>query len=201
VGYDKNGQAQMAWVQGVTGDNGFTATRIGNDPNGSGNLTDLTTGTGTYTASVNASGVQFSNNGGETSSTGVFLNGSPENTFQDAGWANGGALSGFSFTLTNSKLEANQTEAGYFSYSGSKFDAEFALARAGMQYTGLGLNFGYDEFRSPGDSGTGANSAHFNVRWLYLNPIVGIPSVGGNMHFGEHNPFVSPYEHTLEQLK
>jgi RHS repeat-associated protein len=72
VGTDKNGNAQMAWVQGVTGDNGFTATQIGNDANG--NLVDRTTGTGTYTADVTGSGVQLSNNGGATSATGVFLN-------------------------------------------------------------------------------------------------------------------------------
>jgi RHS repeat-associated protein len=60
VGYDKNGNAQTATVQGVTGDNGFTATQIGNDANG--NLVDRTTGTGAYTADVTGSGVQLSNN-------------------------------------------------------------------------------------------------------------------------------------------
>ena len=73
-GTDKS--PQMAWVQGVTGENGFTATLIGNE---NGSLVDKTTGTGTYTASVNGSGVQFSNNGGLTSSTGVFVNGTPSN--------------------------------------------------------------------------------------------------------------------------
>ncbi len=55
VGTDKNGNAQMAWVQGATGDNGFTATQIGNDANG--NLVDRTTGTGAYSADVTGSGV------------------------------------------------------------------------------------------------------------------------------------------------
>jgi hypothetical protein len=128
-GTDQN--PQMAWVQGVTGDQGFVATRIGNDPNGSGNLVDLTTGTGTYTASVNGSGVQFSNNGGETSSTGVFVNGTPWTSFQDAGWANGGALSGTMFTLTNSKLESHQTEAGFFTFAGTSKQLAAALERAG----------------------------------------------------------------------
>ena len=73
-------------VQGKTDEHGkFTATVIGNE---NGNLVDKTTGTGTYTASANGSGVQFSNNGGQTSSTGVFVNGTPQNTFQDAGFAN-----------------------------------------------------------------------------------------------------------------
>ena len=81
VGYDKNGKAQTAWVQGVTNaDKSFTATLIGNaNPDGSGGLVDKTTGTGAYTASVNGNGVQFSNNGGQSSSTGVYLNGSPNN--------------------------------------------------------------------------------------------------------------------------
>ena len=92
-------------MQGVTNaDKSFTATLIGNqNPNGTGPLVDKTTGTGTYTASANGSGVQFSNNGGQTSSSGVFVNGTPETTFQDAGFANGGALSGFSFTLTKAR--------------------------------------------------------------------------------------------------
>jgi hypothetical protein len=114
-------------VQGVTNaDKSFTATLIGNqNADGTGPLVDKTTGTGTYSASVNGS-VQFSNNGGQTSSAGVFVNGTPQTTFQDAGFANGGALSGFNFTLTNSKMEANQTEAGYFSFSGTP-------AQAGVQ--------------------------------------------------------------------
>lgn len=152
VGYDKNGKAQQAWVQGVTKDGKFTATQIGNaDPNDPHSpLVDKTTGTGTYTASVNGSGVQFSNNGGQTSSTGVFVNGTDFTHFQDAGWANGGAQSGFGFTLTNSKLEANQTEAGFFDYSGTAAQAGQALINAGFGYQHVGLNFGFDEYRSRG---------------------------------------------------
>jgi RHS repeat-associated protein len=132
VGYDSKGNAQTALVQGVTNsDKSFTATQIGNDANG--NLVDKTTGTGSYTASVNGSGVNFSNNGGQSSSTGVFVNGTPQTTFQDAGFANGGALSGFNFTLTNSKMEANQAEAGTFSFSGTPEQAGAALQRAGFQ--------------------------------------------------------------------
>ena len=198
-GTDKN--PQMAWVQGVSGKDGFTATRIGNDPNGSGNLVDLTTGTGTYTGSVNGSGVQFSNNGGETSSTGVFVNGTPQNTFQDAGWANGNALSGFTFTLTNSKMEAGQTEAGTFFGIGNKDQVERAIEAAGFKYHFLGFDRHFDEYRSPGDR-TGANSGHFNVSELHQNPKVGVPITPGNMHFGEHNPFSglgAAWEHTKEQ--
>ena len=191
MGYDSSGKAQQAWVQGTTDDNGkFTATRIGNDPNGSGNLVDLTTGTGTYTASVNGSGVQFSNNGGQTSSTGVFVNGTPRNTFQDAGWANGNALTGFRFTLTNSKLEANQTEAGFFSFAGTLDQAGQALSNAGFHSWGpFGLDLGFNEYRSSGTGWFGANSGHFNVQRADTDPLSTVPKVTGNMHFGESNPF------------
>ena len=186
VGYDKNGVAQTATVQGVTNaDKSFTATQIGNDANG--NLVDKTTGTGSYTASANGSGVQFSNNGGQTSSTGVFVNGTPQNTFQDAGFANGGALSGFTFTLTNSKLEAGQTEAGSFTFAGTPDQAGAALQKAGFNPRS-GENVGMNEYRSPGSFWTGANSAHFNVFQIGLKPWLSVPQAQGDMHFGEHDP-------------
>jgi hypothetical protein len=52
---------------------------------------------GGYTAGVNGSGCF--NDGGQSSSSGVFVNGTPQTTLQDSGFANGGALSGFNFTL------------------------------------------------------------------------------------------------------
>jgi RHS repeat-associated protein len=188
VGYDKNGKAQTAWVQGVTNNGQFTATLIGNDANG--NLVDKTTGTGTYTASVNGSGVQFSNNGGQTSSTGVFVNGTPQTTFQDAGWANNNALTGFNFTLTNSKLEADQLEAGTFTFNGTPDQAGAALLRAGfIQHNSSWFEPGFNTFRSPGSFLTGANSGHFNIYEINLNPLSSVPQAQGNMHFGEHDPF------------
>jgi RHS repeat-associated protein len=64
VGFDKNGAAQTALVQGVTNsDKSFTATQIGNDANGG--LVDKTTGTGSYSANVSGSGVQFSQDWGK----------------------------------------------------------------------------------------------------------------------------------------
>jgi RHS repeat-associated protein len=190
VGYDANGKAQTATVQGVTNaDKSFTATQIGNDANG--NLVDKTTGTGSYTASANGSGVQFSNNGGQTSSSGVFVNGTPQNTFQDAGFANGGALSGFTFTLTNSKLEAGQTEAGSFTFAGTPDQAGAALQKAGSNPRS-GENVGMNEYRSPGSFWTGANSSHFNVFQIGLKPWLSVPQAQGDMHFGEHNPY-SPF--------
>jgi len=158
---------------------------------------DKTTGTGTYTASANGSGVQFSNNGGQTSSTGVFVNGTPQTTFQDAGWANNNALSGFTFTLTNSKLEANQTEAGFFTFNGNQFQAGLALEKAGLGWMGpFGANWGSDEFRSWG-TWTGANSAHFNVDRAKTDPWNTVPATG-NMHFGEHNPVQNLPYHIYE---
>ena len=161
VGTDKNGNAQMAWVQGVTGDNGFTATQIGNDANG--NLVDRTTGTGTYTADITGSGVQLSNNGGVTSATGVFLNKEVDltgtNQIQSYDTVvRAGNLPGFLFTFTNSKLEADQTSAGFFSYGGTFKQAGEALMAAGFQYRRFGFDWGSNEYRSPGEP-----SGHFVV--------------------------------------
>jgi RHS repeat-associated protein len=188
-GTDKN--PQMAWVQGVTGKDGFKATQIGNE---NGNLVDKTTGTGNYSASVNGSGVYFSNSGGQTSSAGAFVNGTPETSFQDAGWANGGSLSAFHFTFENSKLEANQTAAGFFSFAGTPAQAEGALTSAGFDFHKWGENPGMHEYRSSGTSWFGSNSAHFNVNpQALIDPGATVPAAGGNMHFGEHNPFTLPF--------
>jgi RHS repeat-associated protein len=203
VGYDKNNNPQTAWVQGNFDSGAFTPTQIGNDENG--NLVDKTTGTGDYTASVNGSGVQFSNKNGTTSSTGVFVNQdanptSTPTTFQDAGWANNNALTGFTFTLTNSKLEANQTEAGFFTFNGTPNQAINALMSAGFNSMGLfGKNIGFYELRSLGDFPSGANSGHFDVKkTIDLDPTTGVPSTSGNMHFGEHDPLLAPFTHYRE---
>jgi hypothetical protein len=132
--------------------------------------------------------VQFSNNGGQSSSTGVFVNGTPQTTFEDAGFANGGALSGFNFTLTNSKLEANQTEAGYFSFGGTPAQAGAALQAAGFNQRS-GTEGGI-EYRSSGSGLTGANSGHFILNPnVIIDPGVSLPVAGGDVHFGEHNPY------------
>ena len=57
VGTDNKGKAINATVQGVTGDDGFKATRVGNDANGA--LVDKTTGTGSYTASFDGKTVSL----------------------------------------------------------------------------------------------------------------------------------------------
>jgi hypothetical protein len=107
----------------------------------------------------------------------------------------------FMFTLTNSKLEANQTEAGFFTFAGTSEQLAAALERAGFEHHNIGLAVGFAEYRSPGQPGTGANSAHFNA-WIPLHPNATVPLTGGNMHFGEHNPFSGPaaaWEHLKEQ--
>jgi RHS repeat-associated protein len=197
VGTDKNGNAQMAWVQGVTGDNGFTATQIGNDANG--NLVDRTTGTGTYTADVTGSGVQLSNGG--TSTTGVFLNKdvdlSGTNQVQSYDTVvRAGNMPGFLFTFQNSKMEANQNAAGFFTFDGTMHDAGEVLNSAGFHYMGpIGLNWNHAEYRSWEDSS--GRSGHFNLEWSKTNPLFNVPTVG-DMHFGEHNVVQSPYAHLKE---
>jgi hypothetical protein len=187
VGSDKNGNSQTAWVQGVTGDNGFTATQIGNDANG--NLVDRTTGTGASAADVTGGGVQFSNNGGQTSSAGVFVNHDANPNSYDTVIQGSGNMSGFLFTFTNSKLEANQTAAGFFSFAGTPADAEAALLSAHFK-PHRGENAGMQEYRSRGSFWSGANSAHFNVNPKMITlPGATVPSTDGDMHFGEHNPF------------
>jgi len=194
VGTDKNGNAQMAWVQGQTGDNGFTATQIGNDANG--NLVDRTTGTGTYTADVTGSGVQLSNNGGATSATGVFLNKdvdlSGTNQVQSYDTVvRAGNLPGFLFTFQNSKLEASQTAAGFFTAGGTALDVDRALQAAGFKYTMFGgVHYGSNEYRSPGDP-----SGHFIVNPTIQEPIAGVPQTRGTMHFGETNPASDFWKH------
>jgi RHS repeat-associated protein len=183
VGIGNEG-AEMANVQleNVNGKN--VPIQVGSD--GNGGLADVRTGQA-YTGSANGSGVFFSNDGGKTSSLGVFVNGTDHNTFSDAGFANGGALTGFKYTLTNSKLEANQTEAGTFTFAGSPEQAGQALLKAGFYSPLLGENAGQNEYRSPGSFWTGANSTHFNVDQINLAPRGSVPSAGGDFHTGEHN--------------
>jgi RHS repeat-associated protein len=200
VGFDKNGVAQTALVQGVTNsDKSFTATQIGNDANGG--LVDKTTGTGSYSANVSGSGVQFSQDGGKTSVGGVFVNHDANPTSGDTSIQGSGSLSGFNFTFTNSKMEASQTAAGTFTYNGSLDDARSAMGKAGFSYFPVGGNFGFDEYRSDGTRPDGANSGHFNIDRYKTIPINGVPQVTGNMHFGEHNPLFSPAVHIFGEAR
>jgi len=186
VGIDEHNQVKWANVQTEKVDGKTVAIEVKSDNKG--NLYDRNSGQ-SYTGSANGSGMFFSKDGGKTSSAGVFDNFSGhEDTFQDAGWANGGKLSGgFQYTLTNSKLEANQTEAGFFTFPGNPAQTGLSLQLAGFDYHQFGLDLGSDEYRSPGAPGTGANSAHFVVNYWQINPTFGVPTFG-QMHFGETNP-------------
>ncbi|MBZ5554006.1 MAG: hypothetical protein LAO21_14900 [Acidobacteriia bacterium] len=145
VGYDKNGEAQTALVQGTLDDKGnFTATKISNDQ--SGNLVDQNGIQ--YTAKVGPNGVSFSPAGVEnaTSSSGVFVNGTSPTTIQGSG-----DFRGFTFTFQYSQLESNQTAAGIFSFAGTPEQAGAALERAGLwNMHALGVHAGYDEYRTTG---------------------------------------------------
>lgn len=196
VGFNStDGSVQWANVQLESGSS--RAIEIGSD--GQGGLIDVNTGQA-YTGSVNGSGVFFSNDGGKTSSMGIFDNLSPkkENIFQDAGWANGGTLKGFNWTLDHSKLEAGQKEAGSFTFLGDLSQAANAILAAKFQYWLFGQDIGSFEFRSPGDKGTGANSGHIILNRGDLSPADGVPEVGGSMHFGEHNPMRGARAHVHE---
>jgi hypothetical protein len=186
VGYDKDGNAQKALVQGTTGENGkFTATQIGNDDHG--NLVDKTTGTGQYVANVTENGVSFAQATGNSNaqfSAGVFVNGTSSTNINGHG-----LLEGFSFTFTNSKLEAGQTAAGFFSFNGTPEEAGRALEFAGFAQKNSRVEAGFNTYRSRGSFFTGANSGHFNLYPVIVDPLYNPPRATGNMHFGEHNPF------------
>jgi hypothetical protein len=180
-GTDKN--PQMAWVHGVLKDGQFTATQIGNDKDG--NLIDETTGTGAYTSTIDQSGVQIARDGSTRSSSGIFVNGTDPTTIRGSG-----EFQGFTFTFYNSKLEAGQTSAGLFAFRGTPEEAGAALNAAGFaQRNSSYIEPGHDVYRSRGSSVTGANSAHFNVQQMVLNPRDTTPQTRGNMHFGEYTPF------------
>jgi hypothetical protein len=143
---------------------------------------------------VTGSGVQLSNGG--TPATGVFLNkdvdltGTNQIQSYDTVVQGSGNMSEFLFlfTFTNSKMEANQTAAGFFSFAGTPGQAGDALMKAGFAFHKWGETSGMNEYRSRGSSWTGANSGHFNVD-PKADPGATVPTTRGDMHFGEHNPF------------
>lgn len=104
-----------------------------------------------------------------------------------------GNLPGFLFTFTNSKLEADQTSAGFFSYGGTFKQAGEALMAAGFQYRRFGFDWGSNEYRSPGEP-----SGHFVVDRAKHDPIAGVPQTWGTMHFGETNPSSNFWKHVKE---
>jgi hypothetical protein len=177
----------------------FTTTVVGNDKNG--NLVDKTTGTGQYTAAVDGSGVQFSQKGSDTSSTGTWVNNSPETKFTQTS----GALAGFSFDF--SQTSKQQTANGTFSFPGTPQSAYDAILRAGFS-TSMADDFfnplhgyiGSYHYRSPGDPGTGENSGHLIIRGVGpWHPWDTVPT-RGDLHFGETNPNVNRYGHFMKDV-
>ncbi len=129
----------------------------------------------------------------------VFVNHDANANSYDTVIQGSGNMSGFLFTFTNSKMEANQTAAGFFSFAGSPEQTGGALMKAGFDFHGLGENSNMQKYRSRGSFWTGANSAHFNVS-PQADPAATVSTTRGDMHFGEHNPF-SPFgwvPHTSE---
>lgn len=95
-----------------------------------------------------------------------------------------GALAGFSFTFTNPGQ--GQTLKGTGSFTGSEEHAEEALKNAGFYERAADNHFNTlhcipgtcDHFRTPGDPGTGENSAHFILQtWEYIQGLWGEPSL------------------------
>ena len=176
-------QSLAVRVQGVLKDGHFIATEIGNDADG--NLIDKTTCTGGYTGVIDQCGVHFARHGTTRFSPGIFVNGTDPTMMRCAG-----DFQGFTFTFYNSKLETGQTAAGLFVLRGTPEEAGATLKAVGFrQRNNSYIEPGYDVYRSRGTRFTGANSAHFNVHQIVLNPRDTVPQTRGNMHFGEHNPF------------
>jgi RHS repeat-associated protein len=176
IGTDNQGKAVMATVQGVSGDNGFTATRVGNDANGG--LVDKTTGTGSYTASFDGKSVSLTNDKGQEAS-GAWLQGSANTS----GIQGSGALDKFNFSFTDHN---NQTSLeADFTFAGTHEQAADALKAAGYKHWALGEHRGADEFRLPAQ---GRNSSHFLIMGVTSDPKSGVPTTNGNMHAGEYYP-------------
>jgi RHS repeat-associated protein len=170
----------------------FTATVISNDKNG--NLVDQNGNK--YNGTVDGTGVQFSQQGSNTSSNGIWVNGSPETKFTQTS----GALAGFSFDFHQTSKE--QTANGTFYYPGAPRDAYEAVLKAGFSasmaddfFNPLHGYIGSYHYRSDGDPGTGKNSGHLIIRGVgILHPWDTVPAKG-ELHFGETNPNVNRIEH------
>jgi RHS repeat-associated protein len=182
----------------ANGNKTFTATVISNDKNG--NLVDQNGKD--YSAQVNASGVQFTQNGGNTPSNGSWISGSNATSFNQSA----GALAGFSFTF--SEPGKTQTLAGTFTYSGTRDEAKTALGKAGFSHSIIDqfLNplhgFNVTHYRGGGDPRTGRGSAHFILDPDFVSDdgvVFDLPKVG-NFHYGEVDPRVDFPTHFKEDV-
>ncbi len=175
----------------------FTATLIGNDANG--NLVDKTTGTGKLLGQRERQRSAVPTMEARPLRVVCLLTALRRQRSKTlAGRMAAHSLASHSLSPTASWKLGRPRRETFFGI-GNKNQIESAIEAAGFKYHLLGLDRGFDEYRSPGDPHTGANSGHFNVDRAHQNPLVGVPVTPGNMHFGEHNPFTSPLQHLEEQ--
>jgi RHS repeat-associated protein len=175
----------------------FTATEISNDKNG--NLVDQNGNK--YNGTVDGSGVHFGQQGSDTSSKGIWVNGSAETKFTQTS----GTLAGFSFDFNQTSKQ--QTANGTFFYPGAPRDAYEAILRAGFSasmaddfFNPLHGYIGSYHYRSPGDPGTGENSGHLIIRGVGpWHPWDTVPTQG-DLHFGETNPNVNRIGHFTKDV-
>jgi hypothetical protein len=175
----------------------FNATVISNDKNG--NLVDQNNNQ--YSATVDTSGVHFTENGSTTSSTGSWIDGSNETKFTQTT----GALAGFKFDFM--QPGKGQSFSGTFSTDTNFYGVKSALEKAGFSVSNFDEccnlyemynNWSLINFRSPGDPDTGQNSVHFLV-----NPgdKVGlVVPTAGKVHGYETNPNVDPLGHLRRDM-
>jgi len=136
-----------------------------------------------YTGTFNGQTVTFTDANG-AQSEGSWIQGSNPTS----GITGSGPLDNrFQFTFENPG--PGQTLHADFTFSGTVRQAEGALEAAHFEYHFSGGNSGFDEYRSQGSFWTGADSDHFNVKKSPGLDPTGEPSVRGNMHVGEYNPF------------
>jgi RHS repeat-associated protein len=188
---------QGTTTTGANGKSTFTATVISNGKDGG--LVDQNGNK--YNATVSGAGVSFSQDGSKQSSIGTFINGTNATTIQGSG-----ALSGFTFNFTGSKMGSNVNAFGTFTYNGNANQAVAALQQAGFQhYTQdeyldpfhLSTNtYNAYDLRAPGGQG-GAGAGHVMVEFPVVStygegaqriPITTVPT-SGTLDLGDHNPW------------
>lgn len=189
-----NNGLQGSWQHDQDGNKTtFDAVSIGNKD---GTLQDVSSNkTGTYTASFDGSNVSLTNSGG-TTQNGSWLQG----TDAVSGVSGGGNLSS-KFDFTFSDHGPGQALHATFNYAGKFSEAQSELYKAGYSFSALDQMFNVREmfanpnaenYRTPGDPGTGANSGHFLVNHsiISLLPQYSVPTTG-SVHTGETNPWAS----------
>jgi RHS repeat-associated protein len=190
-----NNGLQGSWQHDQDGNKTtFDPVSIGNKD---GTLQDVSSNkTGTYTASFDGSNVSLTNSGG-TAQNGSWLQG----TAAVSGVSGGGNLSS-KFDFTFSDHGNGQSLNATFTYAGKFSEAQSELYKAGYSFSALDQMFNVREmfanpnaenYRTPGDPGTGANSGHFLVNHsiVSLLPQYSVPTTG-SVHTGETNPTTSP---------